>query len=313
MPNLRCPEEANLRAPETVLQIHLSFIRAGAELIETNTFGANRRKLRQLFLEDEFEALNNAGVKLAREARESSGRSVLIAGSIGPLGELGDFEYGDLAADFAEQAAILEARGVDLFMLETFFDLEELVTAVEAVRTVSSLPIVAMMTFDEEGSLSGVPARIAGEQLAALGVAAMGANCGTGPQAALLALAEMAGHGIPLAAKPNIGEAGRVGGRVTYPHGTPDYFADFAAHARALGAQRDRRLLRHDGRTGRRDPHRARGGPRAQRADHGARARAAGHPRRRRRRRRGSSRRSTPASGSSRWSSTRRPAPTPRR
>ncbi|MBM3677039.1 MAG: bifunctional homocysteine S-methyltransferase/methylenetetrahydrofolate reductase, partial [Actinobacteria bacterium] len=117
-----------------------------------------------------------------------------------------------------------------------FFDLEEVVIAVDAIRSVSSLPIVAMMTFDEEGSLAGVPAATAGAELAALGIAAIGANCGTGPHAALLALAEMAGHGVPLAAKPNIGEAGRVGGRVSYPHGTPDYFADFAATARSLGA-----------------------------------------------------------------------------
>jgi homocysteine S-methyltransferase len=176
-------------------------------------------------------------VKLAREARESSGRSLLIAGSIGPLGDLGGFEFGDLAADFAEQASLLEARGVDLFMLETFFDLGELVIGVEAVRSVSSLPIVAMMAFDGEASLAGVPARAAAERLATLDLAAIGANCGTGPFAALLALTEMADFGIPLAAKPNIGEAGRVGGRVSYPHGTPDYFADFAAHARFLGAQ----------------------------------------------------------------------------
>src|SRR3954471_2999759 len=112
VPRLRCPEEANLRAPETVLSLHLAFIRAGAEVVETNTFGANRRKLRANFLEDDLAAINNAGVKIAREAREVSGKNVFVAGSIGPLGELGEFEYGDLATDFAEQAQILEARGV---------------------------------------------------------------------------------------------------------------------------------------------------------------------------------------------------------
>src|SRR3712207_6551862 len=134
VPRLRCPEEANLRAPDAVVSLHVSFIRAGAELIETNTFGANRRKLAHHFLEDELEAINNAGVKLAREAREVSGRNVFIAGAIGPLAEVGDFVAGNLAADFAEQAEILAARGVDVFTLETFFDLDELVTAVEAVR-----------------------------------------------------------------------------------------------------------------------------------------------------------------------------------
>src|SRR5881394_3236573 len=88
VPRLRCPEEANLKAPESVVTLHASFIRAGADLIETNTFGANRHKLAAIYLEDEFVRINEAGVKLAREAREVSGRDVFIAGSIGPLGEL---------------------------------------------------------------------------------------------------------------------------------------------------------------------------------------------------------------------------------
>src|SRR3954454_11961302 len=87
VPRLRTPEEANLRAPEAVVSLHVSFINAGADLIETNTFGANRRKLADRFLEDEFERINSTGVKLAREAREVAGRDVFIAGSIGPLGE----------------------------------------------------------------------------------------------------------------------------------------------------------------------------------------------------------------------------------
>jgi homocysteine S-methyltransferase len=238
VPRLRAPEEANLRARETVLALHLSFIRAGAEVIETNTFGANRRKLRRLYLEEQLESMVNEGVRIAREAREVSGKSVFIAGSIGPLAELGDFEYGDLAPDFTELAALLEARGVDLFVLETFFDLEELVTAIEAVRSHSSLPIVAMLAFDEESeTLAGVPARTAAERLAAFDLAAIGANCGVGPQATLDALAAMRSDGAVLAAKPNIGHAARIGGRISYPHGTPDYFADFAAHAVELGAR----------------------------------------------------------------------------
>jgi methionine synthase I (cobalamin-dependent)/5,10-methylenetetrahydrofolate reductase len=236
VPRLRTPEEANLRARETVLGLHLAFIRAGAELIETNTFAANRRKLRKLYLEEELEALNTEGVRIAREARDVSGRQVFVAGSIGPLAELGEYEYGDLAADFAEQAALLDARGVDLLVLETFFDLDELETAIAAVRSCSSLPIVALLAFDEDGeTLAGVPARAAAERLAGLGLAAVGANCGIGPQAALDALAELDG-GV-LAAKPNVGRAARVGGRIVYPQGTPDYFRDFAAHAFALGAR----------------------------------------------------------------------------
>jgi homocysteine S-methyltransferase len=238
VPRLRTPEEANLRARETVLALHLSFIRAGAEVIETNTFGANRRKLRRLYLEEQLEPMVNEGVRIAREAREVAGKSVFVAGSIGPLAELGEFEYGDLAADFGEQAALLEARGVDLFVLETFFDLDEIVTAIEAVRANSSLPIVAMLAFDEEAeTLAGVPARAAAERLSAFDLAAVGANCGVGPQATLDALAAMRADGAVLAAKPNIGHAARIGGRISYPHGTPDYFADFAAHAVELGAR----------------------------------------------------------------------------
>src|SRR5207248_10354725 len=150
VPRLRCPEEANIRAPESVVSIHLGYIRAGADLIETNTFGANRRKLAAHYLEDELRLINEAAVKLAREAREVAGREVFIAGSIGPLGDVGDAED-ERGPIFAEQAELLEGRGVDLFLVETFFDLEEIEAAIAAVRSISSLPIVALLTFDEEG------------------------------------------------------------------------------------------------------------------------------------------------------------------
>jgi homocysteine S-methyltransferase len=233
---LRCPEEANVRAPESVVDLHLGFVRAGAELIETNTFGANRRKLATHFLENELEAINSAGVKLARDAREIAGKDVFIAGSIGPLGDVGDAEDARLE-EIAEQAAILAGRGVDVFMVETFYDLDELELAIAAVRSVSSLPIVALMTFDEEAeTLAGVKAATAATRLRSLDVAAMGANHGAGLQAALTALEEMAGGGPPLAALPNLGLASLAGGRVIYPHATPEYFAEFAAQARELGA-----------------------------------------------------------------------------
>jgi methionine synthase I (cobalamin-dependent)/5,10-methylenetetrahydrofolate reductase len=237
VPGLRCPEEANIRAPESVVSLHASFITAGAELIETNTFGANRHKLRSQFLEAEVEAINETGVKLAREAREISGRDVYIAGSIGPLGELGDLDQKARGPVFAEQAALLDGRGVDLFMVETFFDLDELTTAIEAVQEVSSLPIVALLTFDEDAeTFGGVSARHAVERLAAYDLAAVGANHGAGLHAALAALEAM-GNGRPLAALPNVGLASLSGGRVIYPHATPEYFAEFAAQARALGAR----------------------------------------------------------------------------
>ena len=237
VPRLRCPEEANLRAPDSVVALHASFIRAGAELIETNTFGANRRKLAGHFLEDELERINSTGVRLAREAREVSGADVFIAGSIGPLGDVERFDSVEHSQFFSEQAALLEGRGVDLLMLETFFDLDELVAAIEAVRGVCSLPIVALMTFDADGqTLGGVSAEDAAERLAALDVAAVGANHSAGPAAALNALAAMQRDGLVLAALPNVGLASLAGSRVIFPHATPDYFAEFAAQARRLGA-----------------------------------------------------------------------------
>jgi homocysteine S-methyltransferase len=256
-PRLRCPEEANLRAPDTVVSVHLSFIDAGAELIETNTFGANRRKLAAHYLEDELVRINEAAVKLARDARQVSGREVFIAGSIGPLGpeaapgapgqgigsppaplgEQGETWREERAPLVAEQAELLAGRGVDLFALETFFDLDELVAAIEAVRSVSNLPIVAMMTFGEDAeTIGGVSAAEAAARLRELDVAAVGTNHGAGPHAALAALQAMDGAG-PLAAMPNIGLASMSGGRIIYPHAAPEYFAEFAAHVRELGAR----------------------------------------------------------------------------
>jgi len=238
VPRVRIPEEANLRAPEAVVKLHVGFIQAGADLIETNTFGANRRKLAANFLEDQLHEINSTAVKLAREAREIAGRDIFIAGSIGPLGEPGGVPAGERKQIFAEQAAALEGRGVDLFAVETFFELEELEAAIEAVRSVSSLPILAMLTFDAGGeTLSGLTAREAAKRLRELEVAAAGANHGAGIQAALAALGDMGGNGLPLAAMPNIGLASIAGNRIIYPHATPDYFAEFAAHARNLGAR----------------------------------------------------------------------------
>ncbi len=234
---LRCPEEANVRAPESVLSLHLGFIRAGADLIETNSFGANRPKLRGHFLEDEVAAINEAAVKIARDAREVSGRDVLIAGSIGPLGEIGDLAAAS-GSFFAEQAELLQGRGVDLFLIETFYDLDELVTAIDAVRAVSSLPIVALLTFDEDAqTLGGVTAEQAAAALAGQEVAAIGANHGLGLQAALRAIEQMGSDGKPLAVMPNVGLASLAGQRIIFPHATPEYFADFAAHAQELGAR----------------------------------------------------------------------------
>jgi len=154
----RCFDELNATEPEAVFRVHQAYIEAGAEIIETNTFGANRFKLAPLGLGDEVQRLNSRGVKIAREARESAAREVLIAGSIGPLG-LGvqarhpdDKEILDV---FYEQALALEERGVDFYILETFSYIEEVLLAVDAIRSFSGLPIVAQLTYSEEGTTHG--------------------------------------------------------------------------------------------------------------------------------------------------------------
>src|ERR687887_371933 len=219
-----------------VVPLHAGFTKAGAELMKTNPSGANRRKLAHYFLEDEFERINSTAVKLARNAREVTGREVFLAGSIGPLGEAAP--PAERRQLFADQASVLEGRGADLFMIETFYDLDELVDAIEAVRSVSSLPVVALLTFDEGAeTLAGVTAREAGERRPPPQLGAIGANHGAGLLAALAALEQFQTDGLPLAALPNIGLASLAGGRVIFPHATPDYFAEFAAHARDLGAR----------------------------------------------------------------------------
>ena len=163
------------------------------------------------------------------------------------MGELTDHSREYRSGIFKEQAAALAARGVDLFMVETFFELDELLVAIEAVREISSLPVVAMLTFDEQGeTLGGVSAKQATEALADSDLAAIGANHGAGIQAALTALNEMhATNGeLPLAAMPNIGLASLAGNKLVFPR-DPEYFSDFAAHARSRRADH-RRLLRDD-------------------------------------------------------------------
>ena len=198
---LRAPEEANLRAPDLVVSAHVSFINAGAELIETNSFGANRRKLAQHYLEDEFEQINSAAVKLARDAREITGREVFIGGSIGPAGE-------HAPEPFAEQARVLEGRGADVLMLETFYDLDELEIAIEAVRSVSGLPIVALMSFDSDAiTMGGVTAPRGGCAPARARRRRVRREPRSRPGCGTRGAREMAEDGSVLAALPNVGLA----------------------------------------------------------------------------------------------------------
>jgi methionine synthase I (cobalamin-dependent) len=228
----RCFDELNSTEPEAVFRVHQAYIEAGAHIIETNTFGANRFKLAPLGLTEEVQRLNSRGVKIAREARESAAREVLIAGSMGPLG-LGvqsrhpaPEEIQDI---FHEQALALEERGVDFYILETFSYIEELLLAIDAIRSFSGLPIVAQLTYAEEGTTYGdVRPSDAAAQLKNKNVQVIGANCTLGPQALLPILQELAAvDGLRVSGMPNAGFPKREGDRIVYPKSS-------------------RRLLRHD-------------------------------------------------------------------
>jgi homocysteine S-methyltransferase len=238
----RAFDELNVTEPEAVFRIHQAYIEAGAQLIETNTFGANRHKLAALGLADSVVRFNHRGVKLAREAREAAAREVLIAGSIGPLGasrQVNPLPPDEVMDIFREQAQALEERGVDLFVLETFSYLDELVLAVTAIRSFSNLPIIAELTFSEEGTaFDGHKPEDAWRKLKDKNVQVIGGNCTLGPQALLPIVEGFVGlEGVYASAMPNVGFPKRVGDRVVYPKSSPEYFSLFARDAAALGVR----------------------------------------------------------------------------
>ncbi len=237
----RCFEELNASQPEAVFRVHQAYIEAGAQIIETNTFGANRSKLAALGLGDQVARINHRGVKIAREAREASPHEVLIAGSIGPLAiapEMTDVPREEMLEIYREQAQALEERGVDLFVLETFSNMDMLTAAIDAVRSFSALPIVAELTFSEEGTtLGGTRPSEAAALLAQKNVQVIGVNCTLGPQSLLPILEGFAGGNRALSAMPNVGFPTRVGDRTVYPRSSPEYFALFAREAAAVGAR----------------------------------------------------------------------------
>lgn len=238
----RCVDELNAAHPESVFSVHQAYLDAGSQIIETNTFSANRHKLSQIGLGDRVAEFNHKGVKLAREAREAAKHEVLIAGSIGPLGivrQVVAIPLEEVRAHFREQAGALEERGVDFFVLETFSDLDELVAAVDAIRSFSRLPIVASLTYTEEGStIGGIRPQQAWDALQDKNVQAIGANCTVGPQFLLPVLRELGTAApIPLSGMPNVGFPKRVGDRTVYPKSSPEYFALYAQEAADLGVR----------------------------------------------------------------------------
>src|SRR5438105_9419391 len=227
-------DELNLLQPDLVQSIHRAYIAAGAEVIETNTFAANRIALAAYGLERRVRDVNFRGVKIAREAREVSGEPVFLAGSVSsigqPLAPIGTITPEETRAIFVEQIEALLEAGVDLLVLETFSSPMELREAVLAARSVSAdLPIIAQVSVHEEGkTLAGAtPAEVVGV-LDALHVDALGVNCGVGPQTALDAIHQMRPlTRTPLSAMPNAGHPTTQGGRQIYVS-TPEYFADYA-------------------------------------------------------------------------------------
>src|ERR1700741_4682061 len=240
--SVRCFDELNTTEPEAVFRVHQAYIEAGAQMIETNTFGANRFKLAPLGLGGQVQRLNGRGVKIAREAREAATREVLIAGSIGPLGigvQARHPEPDEILGIFREQALALEERGVDLYILETFSYIEEILLAIDAIRAFSGLPIVAQLTYSEEGTIFGDlrPGSVAA-LLKNKNVQVIGANCTLGPQALLPILQELAGvNDLRISGMPNAGFPKREGDRIVYPKSSPEYFALFAREAAALGVR----------------------------------------------------------------------------
>ena len=245
------PEVWNLAHPDVVRGVHRGYLDAGSRILLTNTFGANRLRLALHRLEDRVEQLNRTAAILLRAEVTAAGVEALVAGDIGPSGEimapLGTLEREAAIDVFAEQAGALAAGGADLFWIETMSDLSEMAAAIAGARRASpATPVVATMTFDTRGhTMMGVSPEDAARALSALGVDAIGGNCGNGPDELLPVIERMRAvvPDLPLVAKPNIGIPVFVGARAEYQHAARD---DGDRGDLVAGAWRDgdRRVLR---------------------------------------------------------------------
>jgi methionine synthase / methylenetetrahydrofolate reductase(NADPH) len=227
----RCYDELNLREADIVRDVHRAYVRAGAEVLETNSFGANRVKLARYGLDADVHAINARAAQIARDA---AGERACVAGAIGPLGiriePYGPTSVDEAVGHFREQAEGLLEGGVDLFILETFGDLVEIQQAVRAVRSVCDLPIVAQMVIKEDGSTAlGTDAGLFAQRLDEAGVDVVGMNCSVGPAAMLEVIDRLAGATQrSLSAQPNAGLPREVDGRKIYM-ASPEYMATYAA------------------------------------------------------------------------------------
>jgi homocysteine S-methyltransferase len=235
----RSYDELNLVQPDLVREVHAEYVKAGADIIETNTFGATRYRLQQYSIENKLRDINIAGVKIAREA---AGENVYVAGAIGPL-DLRIEPYGPTSFEeakemFAEQAEALLEGGVDLFVLETFSDLSEIKQAINAVRELCDLPIFAQMTISTDGkTVFGAGAEIFTQRLEEYGADVIGLNCGVGPTHILSTLEKMREvTKKKLSAQPNAGLPRDVQGRQFYMC-SPEYMSKFAKRFIKAGAK----------------------------------------------------------------------------
>jgi homocysteine S-methyltransferase len=242
----QCFDALNLSDPGLVEKIHRAYLEAGAQIVQTNTFGANRFKLGGHGLAEQTAEINRAGVQLARQAVQAASGQALIAGDVGPLGvrlaPFGRVQPEQARQAFAEQIQALDDAGVDLLILETFSDLHELLEAIQAARHACDLPLVASMTFtrDDRTLLGDSPAKVA-LTLRQAGADLIGVNCSGGPAQIWRILRQMsqAAPNGSFSVMPNAGWPEQVGGRIMYP-ATPDYFGEYAlafcdAGARLIG------------------------------------------------------------------------------
>src|ERR1700728_4875141 len=237
----RSYDELNLSQPDLIRAIHHDYLQAGAEIVETNTFGANAFRLARHSIADKVGDINRAGARLAREAAKSF--DVWVAGSVGPLGTriepLGKTSFEEARQSFREQIAALVEGGVDLLMFETFGYLEEVHQAMLAAKDVGAkLPLVVQVTIDEDGNcLDGSTPETFAPRLEEWGADVIGCNCSVGPVAMLDAIERVrAATSLPLAAQPNAGIPRSVGGRNIYLC-SPEYMASYARKFVAAGAR----------------------------------------------------------------------------
>jgi len=236
------PEEWSVSHPERVRAVHKGYIDAGSRVILTNSFGGTGFRLEMHNLQDRVVEFNKAAAQGARAEAEAAPHTVVVAGSMGPTGQIfepmGTLTYDDAVAAFADQAKGLDEGGVDVFWVETMSDLNEIKAAVEGARSVSDLPVVTTMSFDTHGhTMMGVSPEKALETLGALDIIAIGANCGTGSDELEVAVKTMreANPDVVLVAKANAGIPEVVpGGDIVY-NGTPEVMAQYALNVRDLG------------------------------------------------------------------------------